>query len=356
MSSKFKVVSIAMSTIFLFLSSCSSESNTNKSTSSACSHDYVSKIIEATCVQDGYTLMTCSKCHDSYKKDLVSALGHSYVERTQNYRCSRCERDEDTGFSFDLITSEMARYNDTYDGKVDTYYVTSTLNSAIENGKVTIPRKHLGLPVVKVNKGALYNVRAKISELNFQGNIKYVGSNLFNYDGQMYKNNEIPTIEKVVFDSDCSNICISHSAFFNCYNLSEVSYPSKCFSTLNHDDSVGNHFLFEGTKYYENNVVKEEGMYYLDDLLLGSDKAVVSSNINIKSNTRMIGNYCFNANTNIKSVTLPKSIIYIGKASFENCVNLSEIIFKGTEAQFNNIVIESSAFKNVSNITYKFEN
>lgn len=40
-------------------------------------HSYVETVAEASCVDDGYTLFTCG-CGDSYKEDIVPALGHSY--------------------------------------------------------------------------------------------------------------------------------------------------------------------------------------------------------------------------------------------------------------------------------------
>lgn len=70
-------------------------------TGSSHEHDYQAKIYDATCVNEGYTLYTCS-CGASYKDDNKPALGHSwsswktvkqpteYSEGLAERTCSRC--------------------------------------------------------------------------------------------------------------------------------------------------------------------------------------------------------------------------------------------------------------------------
>ena len=43
-------------------------------------HTYVDTIVEADCVNIGYTNHVCSRCNDSYSSDFVAALGHKYDE------------------------------------------------------------------------------------------------------------------------------------------------------------------------------------------------------------------------------------------------------------------------------------
>ncbi|MBO5867098.1 MAG: leucine-rich repeat protein, partial [Clostridia bacterium] len=45
----------------------------------ALGHNYTTSIVDATCIEDGYTLHSC-ECGDSYKDTFVDALGHSYGE------------------------------------------------------------------------------------------------------------------------------------------------------------------------------------------------------------------------------------------------------------------------------------
>ena len=90
------------------------------------------------------------------------------------------------------------------------------------------------------------------------------------------------------------------------------------------------------------------------NILLETDKTKVPSTVTVKSGTRMIANQAFIGNTNIRTVELPSSLIYIGKKAFAQNMNLSTIIYHGTETQFNSITIESNTFEDCKTITYQF--
>lgn len=50
-------------------------------------HGYTATIVSPTCTEDGYTLYSCA-CGDSYKEDIVKALGHSYVTTKRDATCT----------------------------------------------------------------------------------------------------------------------------------------------------------------------------------------------------------------------------------------------------------------------------
>ena len=50
----------------------------------ALGHDYVAKATKPGCKTKGYTTHTCTRCQDSYRDEIVSALGHVYGEWTPN--------------------------------------------------------------------------------------------------------------------------------------------------------------------------------------------------------------------------------------------------------------------------------
>ena len=52
-------------------------------------HNYVPTVIAPTCTEDGYTLYRCD-CGDSYQDDAVPALGHDYTVSGNVYTCTRC--------------------------------------------------------------------------------------------------------------------------------------------------------------------------------------------------------------------------------------------------------------------------
>lgn len=69
--------------------------------STSCVHNYVPSVTAPTCVDDGYTTYTCSKCEDSYISDTVPATGeHSYV----NGSCSVCGAVETVTLTATLVT------------------------------------------------------------------------------------------------------------------------------------------------------------------------------------------------------------------------------------------------------------
>ena len=200
----------------------------------------------------------------------------------------------------------------------------------------------------------VYNVRTSIASLKIRNNIKYIGSLLFCYDRQFSSPNQALVLEKIIFDNSCTDICISHTAFHFCKKTADISFPNNCFSSFNHDDMIGNHFLFEDTPYYKNNAVCENGIYYLKNMALTSNNDKLNSSVVIKDGTYLIANQCFSENTNIKSVTLPTSITYIGKKAFYKNLSLTSVKYKGTENQFNNIVIDDNAFELCGNIIYSY--
>ena len=69
----------------------------------ALGHKYSSKVTKPTCTEQGYTTHTCSRCTYSYKDTYVSSLGHNYSATvtkpkcdTQGYTTHKCSRCKDT--------------------------------------------------------------------------------------------------------------------------------------------------------------------------------------------------------------------------------------------------------------------
>ena len=83
----------------------------------ALGHDYAAKTTKPTCTEKGYTTHTCTRCQDSYRDEIVSALGHWYGEWTPNAdgtNSASCLRDayehtvDCVRFSF-VLTAEDVR-------------------------------------------------------------------------------------------------------------------------------------------------------------------------------------------------------------------------------------------------------
>ena len=83
----------------------------------ALGHDYAAKTTKPTCTKKGYTTHTCTRCQDSYRDEIVSALGHWYGEWMPNAdgtNSASCLRDayehtvDCVRFSF-VLTAEDVR-------------------------------------------------------------------------------------------------------------------------------------------------------------------------------------------------------------------------------------------------------
>ena len=71
-------------------------------TDAVCKHSYTAKVTEPTCLTNGYTIYTCSKCKVRYMDNRVSALGHNIVTdaavsptctqtgKTEGKHCENC--------------------------------------------------------------------------------------------------------------------------------------------------------------------------------------------------------------------------------------------------------------------------
>ena len=56
-------------------------------------HNYVAKVTDPTCIDDGYTTHTCSRCEDSYTDSVVDAKGHTpgaEATCTTSQNCTTC--------------------------------------------------------------------------------------------------------------------------------------------------------------------------------------------------------------------------------------------------------------------------
>ena len=82
-------------------------------------HDYEDTIIAPTCTTDGYTKHVCNRCGDSYEDNIVSKLGHNYVEGT----CTRC------GDVLPALSVTANGFTGNYDGKAHSITVTSSGNT-----------------------------------------------------------------------------------------------------------------------------------------------------------------------------------------------------------------------------------
>ena len=64
--------------------------------------------------------------------------------------------------------------------------------------------------------------------------------------------------------------------------------------------------------------------------------------LEVQGGVTSIGAYAFNTCSNIKSASLPASLLKIGNSAFNDCSNLKDVYFTGKEQQWNSIIKESN--------------
>ena len=308
-----------------------------------CSHKYISQVINPTCVLQGYTTHTCSKCSKSYTDNYVSATGHSFIEGDRNFYCSICGDSECEGFSFKTAT---------YNGEC-CYVITNATAKAVVNGKLETPRKYESLPVRGIMSWAFSGIADDIKTLVIHDNIKDISDYLFNgtsiWDSDL--DYECP-IETVIFDSGCTNMRIESNAFYNCTSLKNVNITKGMVKNIPADgvfaSNGGNaEYLFKDTPYFKNKATVRNGLYYVADLLLHADSNEMENTVIVYNATVAINAATFARMTFVESVTIPKTVKSIGEKAFYGCAQLDTITFEGTVEEFQSITIGPDVFSGI---------
>ncbi len=121
---------------------------------------------------------------------------------------------------------------------------------------------------------------------------------------------------------------IGSQAFWKCANLEEINIPKSV-------TSVG-YEAFDNTAYIENEKNWTDGALYVDNCLLKANDTLPTV-YEVKSGTRLIGDYAFTKNASfyvygdsdehlsITSVKIPGSVKSIGAGAFRSCDKLSSV-------------------------------
>lgn len=141
---------------------------------------------------------------------------------------------------------------------------------------------------------------------------------------------------------------IGRGAFRDCSNLSVISIPDN----ISVADKV-----FEGTAFYNDEKNWENGVLYLNKLLIKAKTDI--KNVTIKEETRVICPHAFDGCVNLTSVIIPASVTEIEGNAFEGCSNLKEVKFtrsmknsNGYEYFLTEVFVDDYAFLDCSSLKY----
>lgn len=176
---------------------------------------------------------------------------------------------------------------------------------------------------------------------------------------------ELETLTFAPSNAEGASISISTYAFANCTKLRAVVLPD-------HLSSSGfNSAAFEGCTALKSitvnstnpNYKSDKGILYkkssadsddFAELLFYPTALIIENNgiiANLPETLVKIGGSAFSNNTGLLSITLPASISTVDTAAFKNCDNLTEVIFRTTDANgATTLKINESAFENCTSL------
>ena len=219
------------------------------------------------------------------------------------------------------------KYDYLSDGTIEITKFVSTTSSDIE-----LPSVIDGKPVTSIANSAFYGCTS-LTNVTISKNVTNIGDAAF-YNCTNLKNVTIP--ESVTDIGawaffECNSLisivipenveCINNSTFYNCSSLKTV--------TLSDNLKDIGECVFQGCTSLKNITIP-------------------------KSMTSISDNTFYNC-SNLESVTIPKSITRIGRSVFSCCDNLTDIYYKGTESEWNQVSIGSSAIPSNTTIHYEYE-
>ncbi len=340
------------------------------STSGAHVHSYVTKIVEPTCSEKGYTEYKCVECGFTKKEN--------YKEPTENHIledgvCKVCNKKiHSKGLEFKLL-------ND------DTYSVSIAYVSTDKD--VIIPSKYYGKLVTVIEKGNYYACK-DIKSVSLPKTIIEIGSKAFNEsmcletinipDSVRKINKEaftnLPNLKKVDISENSNLTYIGDSAFEQSKRLVNILIP-KNVNYIGKSAFNGCTGLSEVYNLSELNIEKGSdnngyiGKYAINiynkvviDTLKMQDGLVIVKNAETKeyhlvkclskSKDIIIPDYIKHINPEafvgcgyLNKVIIPESVISIGRDAFKDCLSLRHIIIPKAVKNCN-----VSAFSNCNDI------
>lgn len=277
-----------------------------------------------------------------------------------------------TNIDADAFT-DTGYYNDISNWENGILYLDNYLLRANEDvsGKVVIKN---GTTIIA---GCAFSSCDKVDEIIIPNSVEYVGGDAFGYCDALKSitfSDKLVQIMEYTFEN-CNSLrnitipenvtCIREGAFNGCQKLESVklgdgitSIGAYAFdgcesladiSIGNNVQKIGNH-AFYNTAFYNDESNWEDGVLYIDECLIATkevyewdewaDWLAPPSGI-IKDGTKVIADYAYDYSTDnfLENITIPVSITNIGAFAFNYCSSLTDVCFKGTENEWNEIII-----------------
>lgn len=161
---------------------------------------------------------------------------------------------------------------------------------------VTLP-KHL----IKIHEKAFYNCN-NLKAIEFPDELELIDSLAFG---------NCTSLQKV--DLSKKSVLLFDRVFSGCTNLSDIK--------LSNDQSSLSKYLFEDTGYYNDKSNWKDDVLFIGPYLIAAkDK---KGSYEVPEGTKMIADYAFEDNHELRNVTLPESLKDVGFATFSSCKSIT---------------------------------
>lgn len=194
---------------------------------------------------------------------------------------------------------------------LETISIPSSLTSiggSAFNGTIWLEEKQKENPLVIIN-GTLVNGEACSGKVIIPDDVMIIGDDAF-YGCSMLKDIVIPN----------SVISIGDRAFGSCTALENVTISNSV-------KTIGGE-AFSNTAWLN---AKSEEVVVVNNILISNMSS--SDNVEIPDDVNCIGQRAFASNS-LKTVTIPESVTDIEGYAFAYCMNLTDVYYKGTTAQW----------------------
>ena len=241
---------------------------------------------------------------------------------------------------------------------------------------ITLPKS------LKIIEGGAFSVCWSVKELVIPEGVTYIGPSAFSYAGltSVTLPNTLTCIGGGAFEHTSiteiilpdSLVTIEGQAFEGCKKLTKVVCGSSLKSigidafngcTALNDITLCSGItdfgsnIFTNTAFYNNEENWEDGALYIGEYLI---KTSASGDLVVKDGTTVIAGHAIGGATSVtlpdsvkhickgaffrcmdlKTISMTKSVIFIGAEAFEDCTAIKDIYYSGTEEDWNKMIVE----------------
>ena len=196
-------------------------------------------------------------------------------------------------------TVDPFRYELNEDGES---YTLSHCSEALQ-GDVEVVKEYNGKPVTRIGYSA-FPLCKGITAITIPGTVKSIAGDSFLYCTEL----KSVKIQEGVIE-------IGSRAFWMCDKVESIELPDSLV-VVGYQGVYGGSPFYH-TAYYNNPDNWQDGVLYIGNHLIATKEAEVPADYKIKEGTKTISGYAFSGCENLKSISIPESVVNIGPWAFD---------------------------------------